>query len=483
MPKKGQFIESYMKEAMGHEAMPGPAQKEPKKAKKSAPKDDQQGDAFSDHDALMKITMVAVGELNPYANNPRNNDGAVDAVAESIREFGFKVPIIIDKNKEIVAGHTRLKAAKKLGLKEVPVIIAADLTPAQIKAFRLADNKVAELADWDMEALAEELGGLSDIDMEAFGFDLSEFEDNANPDVVEDEGEPEYVEPVCKRGQVWQLGEHRLMCGDSTKPEDIAKLMQGELADMVVTDPPYNVDYSSKNKFLNYAGKGNSNQEDIENDKMDSQDFIEFLIDAFEVAKEHMKQGACFYIWHSETESLNFRLAVQQVGLKIRQCLVWVKNTIVLGRQDYQWKHEPCLYGWKDGAAHYFCSARNLATVIEEDKPDIAHMSKGELQALCKQLLANREQIETSVMYEDKPSRSEDHPTMKPIKLFARQIQNSSRPGEIVLDTFGGSGTTIMAAEQLNRQARVMELDPHYCDVIIARWEKFTGQQAVLLNI
>lgn len=472
MPKKGQFIESYMKEAMGHEAMPGPAQKEPKKAKKSAPKDDQQGDAFSDHDALMKITMVAVGELNPYANNPRNNDGAVDAVAESIREFGFKVPIIIDKNKEIIAGHTRLKAAKKLGLKEVPVIIATDLTPAQIKAFRLADNKVAELADWDMEALAEELGGLSDIDMEAFGFDLSEFEDNANPDVVEDEGEPEYVEPVCKRGQVWQLGEHRLMCGDSTKPEDIAKLMQGELADMVVTDPPYNVAYVGKT----------ADALTIQNDSMEDSKFRAFLVDAFSAATEHIKPGGAFYIWHADSEGFNFRTAAKEAGLQIRQCLVWVKNTIVLGRQDYQWKHEPCLYGWKDGAAHYFCSARNLATVIEEDKPDIAHMSKGELQALCKQLLANREQIETSVMYEDKPAKSEDHPTMKPIKLFARQISNSSRPGEIVLDTFGGSGTTIMAAEQLNRQARVMELDPHYCDVIIARWEKFTGMQAELIN-
>ena len=422
MPKKKEFITSYMREATGHDAV-----------------EHQQmdRDAFVDHDAALKIEMRSVSELTPYAKNPRNNEPAVDAVAASIREFGFKVPIILDKDGVIVAGHTRLKAAKKLGLKEVPCLIADDLTPEQIKAFRLADNKVAELAEWDMDALNEEMEALTaDFDMSEFGFELEEFEQE--PEVVEDDGEPENVEPIVQPGQVWQLGDHRLMCGDSTKPEDVAKLMAGEQADMWLTDPPYNVAYKGKTKAALT----------IANDSMEDGQFRSFLIDAFKAATESVKPGGAFYIWHADSEGFNFRAACREAGIQVRQCLVWVKNTIVLGRQDYQWKREPCLYGWKDGAAHYFCDSRNIATVIEEDKP----------------------------------AASPEHPTMKPIKLFARQISNSSRAGEIVLDTFGGSGTTIMAAEQLNRKARLMEIDPHYCDVIIARWEKFTGQTATLVE-
>lgn len=435
MPKKREFTTSYMPEATGHEAV---EHQQP-----------DAGDAFVNHDAAIRIEMRSVSELTPYAKNPRNNEPAVDAVAASIREFGFKVPIILDKDGVIVAGHTRLKAAKKLGLKEVPCLIADDLTPEQIKAFRLEDNKVAELAEWDMDALNEELEALTaDFDMSDFGFELEEFEQE--PEVVEDEGEPENVEPIVQPGQVWQLGDHRLMCGDSTKPEDVAKLMAGEKADLWLTDPPYNVALGqhmrpSEAKQLHRRQDGLV----IDNDAFDSDDeFIQFLVAAFNSAKENLKPGGDFYIWHADNTGWEFRSALRQAGLTLRQCLVWVKNTIVLGRQDYQWKHEPCLYGWKDGAAHYFCDSRNLATVIEEDKP----------------------------------ASSPEHPTMKPIKLFARQISNSSRAGEIVLDTFGGSGTTIMAAEQLNRKARLMEIDPHYCDVIIARWEKFTGQTATLVE-
>ena len=422
MPKKKEFITSYMREATGHDAV-------------EHQKPDV--DAFVDHDAALKIEMRSVSELTPYDKNPRNNEPDVDAVAASIREFGFKVPIILDKDGVIVAGHTRLKAAKKLGLKEVPCLIADDLTPEQIKAFRLADNKVAELAEWDMDALNEELEALTaDFDMSEFGFELDEFEQDH--EVVEDDGEPENVEPIVQPGQVWQLGDHRLMCGDSTKPEDVAKLMAGEQADMWLTDPPYNVAYKGKTKAALT----------IANDSMEDGQFRSFLIDAFKAATESVKPGGAFYIWHADSEGFNFRFACREAGIQVRQCLVWVKNTIVLGRQDYQWKHEPCIYGWKDGAAHYFCDSRNLATVIEEDNP----------------------------------AAIPEHPTMKPIKLFARLISNSSRAGEIVLDTFGGSGTTIMAAEQLNRKARLMEIDPHYCDVIIARWEKFTGQTATLVE-
>ena len=471
--KKSEFVTSFAREALGHEA----EVEQPKR--KSKAKDQQK-----QPETGLSIVMLPIAELNPYARNPRNNEPAVEAVAASIREFGFKVPIILDSNREIVAGHTRLKAAKRLGMAEVPCIIADDLTPEQIRAFRLADNKVAELAEWDFDTLAQEMEAVMDeFNMEEFGFDMAEFETEEQPEVIEDDGEPENVATICQKGQVWQLGEHRLMCGDSTKAEDIARLMQDEQADLWLTDPPYNVALGwhmrpSEAKQLHRRTDGLV----IENDAFESDDaFINFLVAAFKGAMEHLKPGGAFYIWHADNTGWEFRSALRQSGMTLRQCLVWVKNTIVLGRQDYQWKHEPCLYGWKDGAGHYFTPARNLATVVEEDRPDIAHMSKGELQKLCRELLANREQIETSVLYEDKPAKSEDHPTMKPIKLFARQIANSSRPGEIVLDTFGGSGTTIMAAEQLNRKARLMELDPHYCDVIIARWEKFTGLQAELI--
>lgn len=458
MPTNGNFITSYAPETIGHEAVPPPQQK---------------ADAFADHDAIAKhgLVMRKPQDLTPYGKNPRHNEGAVDAVAASIKQFGFKVPLVIDSQGVVVCGHTRLKAALKLGLAEVPCVVADDLTPEQIKAFRLADNKTAELAEWDMDLLNEEMAGIADIDMEAFGFDMAEFEPPAE-EVVEDEGEPENVATVVQPGQVWQLGEHRLICGDSTKPETIARLMAGEQADLWLTDPPYNVAYVGKT----------ADALTIKNDSMDDAKFRAFLIDAFTAAMTHIKPGGAFYIWHADSEGFNFRTACREASLQIRQCLVWVKNTLVLGRQDYQWKHEPCLYGWKDGGPHYFTSSRKQETVIEEDRPDVAHMSKADLQALCKQLLASRDQVETSVLYEDKPAKSEDHPTMKPVKLFARQIANSSKPGEIVLDTFGGSGTTIMAAEQLKRKARLVELDPHYCDVIIARWEAFTGKTAQLLE-
>lgn len=457
--EKGLFIESYMEEGTGTKAV--------KSKKKSN---------------LSQVVLMDISSIRPYQKNPRDNDEAVEAVAASIREFGFKVPIIVDKDLVIIAGHTRLKAAELLKLKQVPVIVANDLNNEQVKAFRLVDNRVAELSGWNMEMLEEELKEIESINMEEFGFDIDVVSGEDISDVEEDDGEPEFITSTCKTGQVWELGEHRLMCGDATKGVDLEQLMCGELADLLLTDPPYNVDYSSKNKFLNYSGKGNSNQEDIENDKMDSQDFIEFLIDAFEVAKEHMKQGACFYIWHSDMESLNFRLAVQQVGLKIRQCLVWVKNNFILGKQDYQWKHESCLYGWKEGATHYFVGARNIPSVIEDEQIDVNKLNKSQLQELCKQLIEDSQKFETTVIHESKPARSEEHPTMKPVKLFARQIKNSSRTGDIILDVFGGSGTTIIAAEQLNRKARIMELSPHYCDIIIARWEKLTGKQARLVK-
>lgn len=420
----------------------------------------------------MKITELKTCELKPYENNPRLNEEAVDLVAASIDEFGFKQPIVIDSDQVIIAGHTRWKAAQKLGLETVPCIQADDLTPAQVKAYRLADNKVAEAAQWDLDALQFELEELEnlDFDMEPFGFETETFDEQIAED---DNFEPDLpVEPMTKSGQLWLLGKHRLMVGDSTKRQDVEKLCSDATVDMVVTDPPYNIDYTG----------GTKDAMKIENDNWgDDEGFIEFLKAAFENMRDQLKAGGSFYIWYASTQSKNFLEAAERAGLNIRQTLIWNKNTFSLGRQDYQWKHEPCLYGWKDGAAHYFVNTRNLATVIEDaENQDVDSMKKDELKKLLKSILGGVH--ETTVLDEKKPTKSELHPTMKPIPLIAKQIKNSSRQGETVLDLFGGSGSTLMACEQLGRRCFMMEFDPHYADVIIQRWEDYTGEQAELIE-
>ena len=383
----------------------------------------------------MEIKNVKLTELKPYEKNPRINDKAVKYVAESIKEFGFKVPIVIDKNNVIVAGHTRYKASMELGLNEVPCIIADDLNEEQIKAFRLADNKVGEIAEWDFKLLAEELQGIDDLDMEAFGFEMPKNEE----EVEEDEYEVELPkEPKAKLGQVYKLGRHRLMCGDSTKVEDVAKLMDGAKADMLLTDPPYNVSYEG----------GTKDKLKIKNDNMSDDKFRQFLIEAFSRANEVMKEGSVFYIWHADSEGYNFRGACFNIGWKVRQCLIWNKNSMVLGRQDYQWKHEPCLYGWKEGASHLWATDRKQTTVLDFDRPN----------------------------------RNAEHPTMKPVKLFDYLIKNNTKSEDVVLDLFAGSGTTIIACEQNKRIGYAMELDPKYVDVIIDRWETLTGEKAELIS-
>lgn len=416
--------------------------------------------------------MINVMDLIPYANNPRKNDKAVDKVAESIKQFGFKVPIIVDKNMTIIAGHTRLKAAIKLGLEEVPVIVADDLTPDQVKAFRLVDNKVAEYSEWDLDALMIELKDI-EIDMSAFDFEAPITAD----EVKEDDYEVELPKtPKAKLGDIYKLGRHRLMCGDSTRIEDVELLMDMDLADMILTDPPYNVNYGDKGATYEKLGYNTGFKDrKILNDNMESSQFQLFLTDAFTAGNAVLKPGGAFYIWHGESESYNFRQACINVGWQVRQCLIWNKNALVLGRQDYQWKHEPCLYGWKDGATHYFIDDRSYTTVIE-DNIDINKLKLSEARDLLRQLLSPK--VPTTVIDEAKPTKSAEHPTMKPVKLMARLINNSTKPGQIVLDLFGGSGSTLIAAEQLNRRCYLMELDPKYVDVIIDRYEALTGDKA-----
>lgn len=374
----------------------------------------------------MKIQTIKISNLKEYENNPRLNEKAVDAVANSIREFGFKVPIIIDTNNVIVAGHTRLKACIKLGIDEVPCIVADGLNDEQLKAFRLADNKTAELAEWDDEKLKGELELLT-MDMIQFGFeDLEEVFDREVLEDDFDENEELPVTPYAKQGDIFILGSHRLMCGDSTNTDNVRALVGGVQMDMVFTDPPYNVDYEGS------AGK-------IQNDKQEDTEFYDFLLKAFTNMFESTKKGGAIYVCHADTEGLNFRNAFKNAGFKLAECLIWVKNSLVLGRQDYHWRHEPILYGWKEGAGHYFVDDRTQDTIWEYNKP-----------------------------------KSNDlHPTMKPLELVGKAISNSSKKYQNILDLFGGSGSTLIASEQIQRNSYLMELDERFVDVIVKRYLKF----------
>lgn len=377
---------------------------------------------------------------------------------ESLEKYGAGRSMLIDKDNRIIAGNKTQQKAAELGMKvkivetDANTIIAVKRTDVSLdskegREMALLDNLTTQVnLTWDKAELENISDSIEGFDVSDFGFDIDKMpsvsfvESNATTQVanVEEDDFDEEKDPVeakVKLGEIWQMGNHRLMCGDSTKSSNIAKLMNGELADLWLTDPPYNVAYEGKTK----------ERLTIKNDNKDDSSFRAFLIDAFTAANEHMKNGAAFYIWHADSEGFNFRYAAREAELTTKQCIIWNKNSMVLGRQDFQWKHEPCLYGWKPGAPHHWYSDRKQTTVLNFDRP----------------------------------LRNEEHPTMKPVPLFGYLVQCSSKQDDIVLDTFGGSGTTIVACEQLQRKGRCMELAPHYCDVIIARWEKMTGQKAV----
>lgn len=419
----------------------------------------------------MNIKDYQLNQIKPYEKNPRKHNEAVKYIAKSIQEFGFKVPIIIDKNNTIVCGEARYKAAKQLKLQTVPCVLADDLTEEQIKAFRLVDNKVAEYSEWDFDLLSEELEGLVDFDMSGFGFDEL-FAEEEGEEVEEDGFDPDDVadeEPITKRGEIYQLGNHRLMVGDSTKEEDVNALMDGAVADLVVTDPPYNVNVS------------NTKGMKIENDNMSSSAFLDFLTSCFKNLTSNLKAGGAFYVWLASKEWINFETALNENGLHVRQELIWNKNQANLSRSDYHWKHEPCMYGWKEGAAHYFIKDYTQTTVYEDIKPeDIKKMKKDDLVKLLQDIMSDN--TPTTVIDEAKPTVNDLHPTMKPIKLIGRLVRNSSRKNEKVLDLFGGSGSALIACEQLDRSAYLMEYDPKYADAIIHRWEQFTGNEAVKIR-
>ncbi len=424
----------------------------------------------------MEIQKISVDKLLPADYNPRKDlkpgDPEFEKLKRSVEEFGYVEPIIWNKRTGVViGGHQRLKVLKHLGYTEVDCVVL-DIDAQQEKALNVALNKIS--GDWDMPLLTALLKDLSDggYDATLTGFDITElsemFDDQS--EIVEDdppEVADEEHEPFTKPGDKWLLGEHVLLCGDSTSKADIEKLMDDAKADLCITDPPYNVAYEGSNGLT------------IQNDNLPEEQFRAFLTDAFSRMHESLKAGAPFYIWHAETEGGAFRTACNAALGKVRQMLVWNKNAFTMGHQDYQWKHEACIYGWTDGAKHYFVDDRTQATVIEDQRLDIDKMKKDEMRELLKEILSDK--TSTTVLDEKKPLRNAEHPTMKPLKLLARLVKNSSRQGEIVLDTFGGSGSTLITCEQLKRRCYTMELDPRYADVIVKRWLKFTEKDAATL--
>ena len=399
----------------------------------------------------MEITRIRLtdleqnkGQVEGLPSNPRQwGRGELDNLVKSIRE----TPELLEARGLIVwpyggkyvilGGNMRFSALREMNAKDAPCyVLPEDTSMEKLREIVIKDN--GAFGSWDYDMLANEWDDLplTDWGVPAWSTEDIELESVSAKDVQEDDfdEEKDHIEVRCKKGDVWQLGEHRLMCGDSVSLEDVKKLMGGAEADLWLTDPPYNVDYEG----------GTKDALKIVNDSMSDVEFRQFLVGAYKAADGVMKPGAVFYIWHADLEGANFRGAAKDVGWKVRECLIWNKNSMVLGRQDYQWKHEPCLYGWKEGAGHKWYSDRKQTTVLEFDRP----------------------------------TRNGEHPTMKPLALFAYQMRNSTKEGDVVLDSFGGSGTTLIVAEQTGRKARVMELDPHYCDVIISRWEKLTGKVA-----
>jgi site-specific DNA-methyltransferase (adenine-specific) len=383
----------------------------------------------------LRIELITLSSLRLDPNNARRHDKKnLEAIKGSLSLFGQRKPIVVSGDNTIVAGNGTVEAARELGWTEIYVArIPHDWTPEQIKAYALADNRTAELAEWDAKVLADQL-----LELDAEGWDVAEFGfEPLEPPVNADDEEPLNFDEVPTKatlGDVWKLGDHRLVCGDSTDTSVMDKLMQGEKADMVWTDPPYGVNYVGKTK----------NSLTIENDNMDINQLEDFLTEAFNNIYQATKPGACWYVASpSGPQFVAFGNPLLKLGVW-RQTIIWVKDTLVMGRSDYHWKHETIFYGWTPGAAHHAVPDRKQDTVWEFDRP----------------------------------KRSTEHPTMKPIDLITKSLRNSTNQKEIVLDSFGGSGSTLIACEQTNRVARIIELDPKYCDVIIERWEKLTGLEA-----
>lgn len=418
----------------------------------------------------MKIIKKPIGDLIPYDKNAKEHpQEQINQIKHSIQEFGFNDPIAIDENNIIIEGHGRLQALKELGHNTVECIVLDHLTETQKKAYIIAHNKLTMNTGFNLETLREELEAIKamDFDLTITGFELDELDTILNIDDLDNVEEDNYElelpnEPTSEYGDIWVLGKHRVMCGSSIEEYDVDTLLQGEQIDLIVTDPPYNVNYESSHGMK------------IQNDHFENSNlFYEFLLQYFKQATQHTKPGAPIYVFHSDTERVNFQNAMKESGFELKQVLIWVKNALVMGRQDYHWRHEPILYGWKSGGAHKWYGGRQHDTVIDDKvRHSVSSMKKQELVDLIKLLLQDDE-LPNTVIYEDKPILNDIHPTMKPIKLLARTIINSSKQHDLVYDGFGGSGSTLIASEQLNRTSYIMELDGKYVDAVVNRYYNY----------
>lgn len=444
----------------------------------------------------MNIEKRLLADLRAAEYNPRKaltpEDAEYQKIKRSIETFGYVDPIIINSDGTIIGGHQRYTVLSDLGYNEIDVVVL-DLSKEDEKALNIALNKIS--GEWDelkLKDLLVELD-LGDYDISLTGFsqneleeliELTTFEPTVSDDGFNEEEELSKVpeEPLVRSGEVWQLGRHRLMCGDSTDESDVMKLMGPEQMDLIITDPPYNVNYEEKSSSLDGFRTNNNGYMPIHNDNMDDDAFKDFLMNAFRNIHACMRDGAAIYVFHADFRGLTFRKAFVDAGLKLSEVLIWEKNNFVLGRQDYQWRHEPILYGWKEGSSHYFVNDRTQDTIILEDDVDFDSMKKSELIQYIKDKM-HQYADQTTVLFEKKPLSNDMHPTMKPIELIAKFMKNSSKQGWNIGDLFGGSGSTLMAAEQLNRNAFVMEYDEKYASVIVKRWEDYTGQKAVRIEV
>ena len=443
--------------------------------------------------AELPIERRELKDLKPAEYNPRKaltpEDKEYQDILNSIDHFSYVDPIIVNKDGTVIGGHQRITVLLDMGYTEADVVVL-DIDKNDEKALNVALNKIT--GEWDdlkLKDLLLELD-LGDYDISLTGFNNDDLNNlvelfEVEPEITEDDYDAEQAYEdtvskgsVVKPGEVWQLGRHRLMCGNSTNTDDVKKLIGDETLDLVITDPPYNVNYEEKAEALNEYRPNNNGSMKIENDLMGDEEFYNFLFSAYSNMFEFMRAGAAIYVFHADSEGLNFRKAFKNVGFKLSECLIWEKNNFVLGRCDYHWRHEPILYGWKEGAAHYFINDRTQDTVFLEDDVDFESMKKQDLIQYVKDL-QSKYKDQTTVMFENKPMSSSLHPTMKPLELVGKLMKNSSKKDWNVGDFFGGSGSTLMAAEQLGRTAYVMEYDPNYVSVIIDRWEQYTGEKAI----
>lgn len=430
-----------------------------------------------------KTELRRIDWLRPNPNNARvHSEQQVEFLCRLIKRFGWTNPILANAEGLIIAGHCRRLAALAMGLKKVPVIVVTDLSEAELRAYTIADNQSALLSTWDEDILRSEISSLklAEFDLDMLGFTEEELDDILDEDARDDidATPPPPIRAKTKPGDLVRLGDHILLCGDSTKEKDLMRLMNGQKAEMIWTDPPFNVNYDGP--AASRSGKGK-----IKNDSMSPAEFEKFLVDAFTCFGKFLDDGGAIYVAHADTNRKQFLSAWDAAGLKLSSVLVWRKNSLVLGRSDYHWQHEPILYGWKPGKSHRWYGGRKQSSIQEFAGEFFHQVGEDEWSFTLHETtfvitgkdLKVREEV-SSVIYENKPQRSPEHPTMKPVALIVRAIKNSSRRGQIVLEPFGGSGSTLMACEEQGRCCRIIELDPRFCDVIITRWEEFTGKKA-----